>query len=134
MNCKVCLKESTYIFEAEILHNYKVKYYHCSHCGFLQTEEPYWLTEAYHSPITISDTGIINRNLALSKITAVIIYFYFNKDKTCLDFAAGYGLLVRMLRDIGLDFTWQDVHTTNIFAKGFEYSKSNNEIELITCY
>ena len=31
-------------------------------CDFLQTEEPFWLKEAYESAIGITDTGIIKRN------------------------------------------------------------------------
>ena len=40
---------------------YDVKYFLCGNCGFVFTEEPYWLNEAYKSAINISDTGIVTR-------------------------------------------------------------------------
>ena len=39
------------------------------------------------------------------------------------------------MRDIGFDFYWQDKHTENLFAKGFEFGESDqNTIELLTCF
>ena len=32
--------------------------------GYVQTEDPTWLDEAYASPINPSDTGIMDRNLS----------------------------------------------------------------------
>lgn len=51
MTCKICGKENKFIFKAKILKKYDVSYFHCENCGFLQTEEPHWLSEAYKSPI-----------------------------------------------------------------------------------
>ncbi|MEJ2105601.1 MAG: hypothetical protein P8X47_13660, partial [Ignavibacteriaceae bacterium] len=62
MNCRVCNSKSKEVFSAKVLNKYNVKYYHCLSCGFLQTEEPYWLDEAYKSAIGIADTGIQKRN------------------------------------------------------------------------
>jgi hypothetical protein len=39
------------------------------------------------------------------------------------------------MRDVGFDFYWQDKHTENLFAQGFEFSESDNtNVELLTCY
>ena len=121
MNCKICNKKSNYIFNAKILNKYNIEYYHCPNCGFLQTEEPFWLEEAYKESINISDTGIMVRNLYLSKITTLIIYFLFDKNKKFLDYAGGYGIFVRLMRDIGFDFYWYDKYSENLLARGFEY-------------
>jgi len=51
-----------------------------------------------------------------------------------LDFAVGYGLLTRIMRDMGFDFFWSDPYTSNIFAKGFEYKSSLGQIELVTSF
>lgn len=75
MKCKICNNKSNYIFKAKLLNKYDVKYYHCSNCGFLQTEEPYWLEEAYNKSINISDTGIMSRNLFLSQLFDYILFF-----------------------------------------------------------
>jgi hypothetical protein len=91
-----------------ILNKYDIKYYHCVNCGFLQTEESYWLNEAYDESINISDTGIMSRNIHLSKITTLILYFFFDKNNKFLDFAGGYGIFTRLMRDIGFDFYWSD--------------------------
>ena len=79
MKCKICNHEAKNIFTAKILNKYNVNYCYCNHCGFLQTEEPYWLKEAYSNPISIIDTGIMARNIGSSKITKVVLYFLFRK-------------------------------------------------------
>ncbi len=37
-----------------------------------------------------------------------------------LDYAGGYGVFTRLMRDIGFDFYWHDPYTQNLFANGFE--------------
>ncbi len=133
MKCKICQSQSIKKFEAVILKKYEVKYYLCSHCGFLQTEEPYWLEEAYTETINLSDTGIMHRNIRLSKISSVLIYFLFNKTAKYVDFAGGYGIFTRLMRDIGFDFYWHDPYTANLFARGFE-SHEQKYISLVTAF
>lgn len=101
---------------------------------FLQTEEPFWLQEAYSSAISSLDTGIVQRNIDLSKFVTLFIYLFFDGKKQFLDFAGGHGLFVRMMRDIGFDFYWQDLYAENIFAKDFEFDKHLNNIALITSF
>jgi hypothetical protein len=90
MNCKICHNESKFIFRATILKSIFVKYYYCEKCGFLQTEDPFWLDDAYKRPINITDTGIVSRNLVLARQASIIIFFLFNKNSKFLDFAGGY--------------------------------------------
>jgi len=133
MICKICNQDNNSIFTAKILNKYDVDYYHCSQCYFLQTEEPYWLEESYKESINLSDTGIMLRNISLSHITTIIVFFFYNRKKKFLDYAGGYGILTRMLRDVGLDFYWKDKFSKNLLARGFEYS-SNNSFELVTSF
>lgn len=133
MNCKICNAKTDNIFEAKILGKYNIHYYYCNNCGFLQTEEPYWLEEAYGESINMSDTGIMSRNLHLSKISSLIIYFFFDRNKKFVDFAGGYGFFTRFMRDIGFDFYWQDTFTKNLVARGFEYNETD-QIELVTSF
>jgi anaerobic selenocysteine-containing dehydrogenase len=135
MICKVCGFKTDKIFDAKIMSKYKIDYFYCQNCGFLQTEEPYWLDEAYKHSITVTDTGYMQRNIYLSKITTILLLMFFDYKKKFLDYAGGYGVFVRLMRDIGFDFYWYDKYTQNLFARGFEYDESiKGEIEAITCF
>lgn len=133
MQCKICQKETKKIFKAMILNKYNINYFYCSNCEFLQTEEPFWLDEAYKNPINISDTGYLSRNICLSKKLTILLSLIFNKKAKFLDYAAGYGVLVRLMRDIGFDFYWSDKYTQNLFARGFEGSL-NSKYEAVTIF
>lgn len=135
MNCRICKSDTKVAFEEKVLNKYNVAYYQCKNCNYLFTEEPYWLNEAYQSAINISDTGIIYRNIQFSRICSVIIDIYFNRHKKFLDYAGGYGLFTRMMRDIGFDFYWIDKYSENLLARGFEYDKNKkNNFEVVTAF
>lgn len=129
MKCIICNNHAEHILNKKILKKYDVKYYHCKKCGFLFTEKPYWLNEAYKESINDSDTGILKRNKDISNQLTYILLFNNNKNNF-LDYAGGYGILVRLMRDKGFNFLWDDPFTRNIFAKGFEYK--NQKINLVT--
>jgi len=134
MICRICGAPATKIFEAKIMDKYLVSYLHCSFCGFLQTEEPYWLNEAFEHAISLWDTGILSRNYYAAKLTAVIIFFLFNSKAKFLDYGGGYGVLTRLMRDMGFDFYWYDLYASNLFARGFEYVSGPDNIELVTSF
>lgn len=133
MNCKICSAETKNLFTQKVLNKYDVQFFHCDNCGFLFTEEPFWLEEAYNSAINISDTGIIDRNIYFSKIVSTLIYFFFDKEGIFLDYAGGYGIFTRLMRDIGFDFYWSDKYSQNLLARGFEFEKTKGKtIEAVT--
>ncbi len=135
MKCKICDSRTKPAFTELLLNKYNVNFYQCENCGFLFSEEPYWLDEAYNSAITYSDTGIIVRNNQFSKITSVIIDFYFNRMGKFIDYAGGYGLFTRIMRDIGFDFYWTDKYCKNLFARGFDHMESGTDkYELLTAF
>lgn len=135
MKCKICSSSVKMIFTHEILNKYNIKYFQCTSCFFIQTEDPFWLDEAYKSSINLEDTGLLDRNILFAKRSTALIYFLFNKEGIFLDFAGGYGLFVRLMRDYGFNFYWNDIYTENILAKGFEYDPAENkDIELITAF
>lgn len=135
MICKICNSATIPKFKAIVLNKYEVQYFKCSRCGFLFTEEPYWLKEAYNSAINITDTGILERNLRFSKVVSVLIYFLFNKSGKFVDYAGGYGIFTRLMRDIGFDFYWQDLHCDNLLSRGFEYNPElHKDVELVTAF
>lgn len=133
MICKICNQKNKSIFASIILNKYDIKYYYCEYCGFLQTEEPYWLDEAYSESINVSDTGYMQRNLQLSQKLTILLSLFFGKNTKYLDYAGGYGVFVRIMRDIGFDFYWDDKFTTNLFSRGFKYD-SKTKIEAVTTF
>jgi len=80
---------------------------------------PYWLDEAYGDAISVLDTGLIQRNLHIAERLAPLLYFLFDHKAPYLDVAGGYGMLVRLMRDIGFDFYWSDKYCRNLFAECF---------------
>jgi len=133
MLCNICKSKIKKVFTTKVLQTHDVKYYECPKCNLIQTEKPYWLKEAYKRPINWEDTGIISRNLYYLTRILAIIYVFFDETKKFLDYAGGYGILTRLMRDKGLDCFWNDPYTTNFIAHGFEYKKDSEEkVELIT--
>ena len=62
--CRLCeSKKLNFLFSEKIISKYKCNYYECTNCKTIQTEEPFWLKEAYEKSINNSDTGIMYRNL-----------------------------------------------------------------------
>lgn len=129
---------TTLLFTTKVLSKYDVKYYRCNDTGFIQTEKPYWLNEAYSSAITKLDIGIVIRNSNLSTFTENMLLRHFNNmsDGKFLDYAGGYGLFTRMMRDKGFDFYNTDKFCQNIFAEFHDLKElnSNEKFEMVTAF
>ena len=135
MSCKICSAPVDNWAHAEVLHKYQVSYFMCSVCGFVNTERPYWLNEAYSEPIAPSDLGLVSRNLGLAVTADATIRLLFSQEKRFLDFGGGTGLFVRLMRDRGHDFFWSDEHTENTFATGFDVGDfAGQRFGLITAF
>jgi hypothetical protein len=120
MECKVCSGDTVPHASAAILQGkYTISYYHCPICGFVQTETPYWLAEAYASAIDASDTGLVRRSLQCSIVTRDIIRAGYDPAGRFLDWGAGYGLFVRLMRDQQFAFDYYDPYCQNLFAREF---------------
>jgi hypothetical protein len=122
MKCRVCGSLLREAFASANLLNLPVNYFECSHCGFVQTEEPTWLDQAYASPINPSDTGIMARNLSNVWLVLTTLTLMKKRRGEVVDYAGGHGFLVRLLRDKGIDAFWADPYSENLVARGFEYS------------
>jgi hypothetical protein len=118
--CSICQATMTPLFTADVLGKYAVQYFHCRDCGFVRTERPYWLEEAYSAAIAATDTGILQRNWSLSSKLAAVLFFCFEPRASYVDMAGGYGILTRMMRDYGFDYYWEDEYCENLLARGFE--------------
>lgn len=133
LTCRLCNGEATYVFSKKFIHKYDVSLFRCNQCKSLQTEEPYWLDEAYADPRPVRDVWMVERNQRLQALVYLTTkIFGFSNDKI-LDWGGGNGLLVRMLRDVGLDAYLLDKYATNYYAVGFEDNPSQ-EYSTITAF
>lgn len=126
IKCLICNNNTKPVFTACVLHQYDVSYHRCTCCGFIQTDTPYWLDEAYSSAITSMDIGLVYRNLVYSPQVEHVIKSSFDYKKKFLDYAGGYGLCVRIMRDKGFDFYWDDKYCDNLFAQYFTLKELPN--------
>jgi hypothetical protein len=133
MQCKICGTIAEPIFRHQVLGKYEVSYYRCGSCYFIQTEKPYWIEEAYKNALNPEDTGLFKRNEDFRAKTSALIYFLLGKGKKFVDFAGGYGIFTRMMRDVGFDFYWSDKYANNLMSKGFE-AKPSEKFEAVTAF
>ena len=133
MACKICTHSVVPFANTILLKKYDVQYFKCNNCGFVQTEKPYWLEEAYSNAITNIDIGPINRGTQCSEKTKALIVSFFKAHEKFIDYGAGYGVFVRMMRDLGLRFHYYDKYCENIFAKNFEANPAER-FELLTAF
>lgn len=120
MNCKICAQPCRPHGRATLLGKYEVAYFQCASCGFVQTEPPYWLGEAYASAISSIDIGVISRATDFGRLTRNLLLAAFDPNARFLDYGGGPGVFVRTMRDQGFDFYLYDKFCENMFARGFE--------------
>ncbi|MBC7776194.1 MAG: class I SAM-dependent methyltransferase [Phycisphaerae bacterium] len=135
MNCNICHAPTEEVFRAKILGKHEAPYYQCPQCGFLRVPGPFWLPESYSSAITALDIGLLKRNLELREVVTAIVRTFFNPSAKFVDYGGGYGVLVRLLRDRGLDFYRQDIYAENLFAKNFDFENAGcDKFEILTAF
>lgn len=126
-NCRSCGSQAYHIQDGRLL-DLEVSYFECASCGYVQTETPYWLKRAYTEAINDSDTGILIRNQANARIVLATALLLGKLDGTVVDCAGGYGILVRLLRDHGLNALWSDRYCENLLARGFEHTAESADL------
>lgn len=129
--CPVCRQGVVPFGTGEVLGR-RIDYQRCPSCGLVRTEEPEWLAEAYSNPIAALDVGLVQRCGELANWTEAIVRAHRPRGRF-LDWAGGYGLLTRTLRDRGLDFWHHDSMTKNVHAIGREADPGSG-FDLITAY
>ena len=133
--CKICENDVDVYAEAIVLKKHNVHYFKCRNCGFIQTESPYWLDEAYSTPISDLDLGPVSRAFGSSFVVKTLILALFDYRGKFLDYGSGYGVFVRRMRDLGFNFFHFDKYCTNLFSKQFEAEfPSEGKYELITAF
>ena len=114
--CAICDGAVTHFDDALILGDVPVAYFRCPACGFIQTQQPTWLDRAYATAITDQDLGLVARNMEMADLTEAVVRLCLDPRGTFLDHGGGYGMLVRLMRDRGLDFRLHDPLCRNLFA------------------
>ena len=119
--CRLCGSATEYKFSKIVLKKHDVGYFECKNCKSLQTDAPFWLEEAYEDPRRFTDTAAVERNL---KVRNLVYFtsrlFHMNDNHRLLDWGAGDGLLVRLLRDVNIDAYHYDKYSTNMYAPSFD--------------
>jgi hypothetical protein len=134
--CPVCSGPMKKRFTVDVLGKYPAQYESCDECGFLRAHDPHWLEEAYSDAIAAADTGLVSRNIAIASKLAGVLYWAFGErgQGRYLDVAGGYGMLTRLMRDLGFDFYWSDKYCRNLLAPGFEYLPSMGPCVVATAF
>jgi Methyltransferase domain len=129
--CRCCASKASQVFSGLLL-EFNINYFECSVCGYVQTEYPYWLDKAYSSAINNCDTGIMLRNQANVGIVLATLNALRQMKGRVVDCAGGYGILIRLLRDRGVNALWSDPYCKNLLAVGFEHT--DEKAELVTAF
>ena len=129
--CRACGAPSADLWRGPLL-DLSVRYMECGRCGYVQTEQPYWLDRAYARSVNDSDTGILARNLTNLRVVLATQAAMGKLHGRVVDYAGGYGILTRLLRDHGVEALWSDRFSENLLARGFEHN--GESADLITAF
>lgn len=132
IDCRLCGTAARPLFTARVLRKYDVTYYQCPTCRLVQTEYPYWLEEAYKTPIGELDTWQLERSLYAAVVVESFLPHLGIERPRVLDYGGGYGLLVRLLRNAGIDAYWSDRYAPNLFAGECQWD--GTRVDLLTCF
>lgn len=111
-------------------------FYECAECGSLETSDPIWLDIACAADMLALDGGRAQRNLMNSTICAhLITELGLPADAECLDWGAGDGLFVRLMRDRGYRFHGYDRYEDMRYSRYFSIADPKSvQPEAITCF
>lgn len=133
--CPICGAAMREAFRATLLHRHEGIYDHCDACGFLRVRAPHWLEEAYSDVIAVTDTGLMWRNRVIARqLASLFTALGHAPADRYLDYAGGYGVLTRLMRDAGYDFHWSDPYCQNLMATGFNYKADCGPCRAVTAF
>lgn len=133
--CRLCGHMARFRYRKLILNAYNISYFQCDHCCCLQTEDPYWLEEAYGNYAERYDTGKATRTLDnFLSLPSLFDELGINKEMCCVDWGGGSGLLARLLRDVGYNVYSYDKYSTSEFSQGFMWPEQQQNVSAITAF
>ena len=110
--CRLCGGETSKRFELQLLGRHQVSYLRCSRCQSLETEAPYWLSEAYGDDVPAEDPFYLFRNLEVARHVKLMLHlFRVPKSANVLDFGGGLGVVARLIRESGWEAFVEDRFT-----------------------
>jgi Methyltransferase domain len=126
--CPLCREQGELFERAMVLSRFEANLVRCRVCASVWADKPTWLTEAYQESITESDVGLVARNLLIKQL---IVWYsrlaHPGSNEPILDFGAGSGMLVRMVRDAGYPMLYFDAFGGNRFARSHEVDLTNRK-------
>lgn len=115
--CRLCASNTTAAFTLRVLEKYDVQYFKCGSCESIQTEQPYWLAEAYGDDVHPEDTGYLTRNLLVHWNVEHLLKGLKVPDRAViLDYGGGIGIVPRLLREHGWNAFNFDTYTKSPFG------------------
>lgn len=120
-----------------IMQKNMISYFDCPNCGYIQTESPFWLAEAYETPINYSDTGLLTRNFQNSLLIYFLLILIFGKQYKKIrhvDYAGGYGVLVGLLREFKINSYCYDKYCKNFFSPEFSSDKFDQDADIVSAF
>jgi 2-polyprenyl-3-methyl-5-hydroxy-6-metoxy-1,4-benzoquinol methylase len=133
--CRLCGNEAPIFGTKKVREKYNVAYYECRGCGSLQTEEPYWLEEAYKVEGLDLDVGACQRCLNLSiEVSAALTVLGVSPEAACLDYGAGLGMFSRLMRDRGFNFFAYDKFIKPFFMDRFTKMPTQDAWSVLTAF
>ena len=115
--CRLCGASTRSRFTHTIIKQHTVEYYECLGCHSLQTEEPYWLEQAYANDQSVLDVGRAQRNVLVAMVCAYLLErVRVDGNAPCLDWAGAEGLFCRLMRDRGFNFWLYDKFIRPLYA------------------
>jgi len=120
IGCRLCGGSADKAFSLTYLKHIPVGLYRCEVCGSLETSPPDWLDEAYSDTRPVRDVWMAGRTEGMRVLTLLVIRALGLDQPRLFDWGGGNGLLVRMLRDAGVDAYRSDKYVPNYYAVGFD--------------
>ena len=120
--CGLCRAPTTAAFTLRVRGSFDGTYERCDGCGSLQVRNPDWMGDAYRGAFTGEDTGAVQRTIYNQMVISWLYKLLrLRRSASLLDFGGGEGLLVRLLRDIGINATFHDRYGSGAFASSFRH-------------
>lgn len=135
--CRLCGADARPAFVRTAEDGDDVRYYECTGCESLQTQSPDWIEALYATSDGASnlglDTGAVQR-CVMGRVAIAFLWRLggFTRSDRLLDWGGGPGLLVRLLRDIGIDAHLYDKYSPNHYAVGF--TRDSNPYRFVTAF
>jgi hypothetical protein len=122
--CRLCGAAARHLFHLPVLGRLNVAYQQCTTCGAGQTEPPHWLNAELRLAVQRLDTSVLTRSLVHAGVVQTLLVLTGlagdGQSPRVLDHGCRTGLLVRTLRDMGIDAWGTETEISPALALGFQ--------------